>query len=53
MLHTMLDILEVLSEGLATDPNVDNTPQKIPNLEYSLQLMDSTELREVTILLSV
>jgi len=47
VLHTMLDVLEVLSTSLNTNPNVDNTALPIPNTPYSIQLMDTMEAREV------
>jgi len=47
VLHTMLDVLEVLSTSLNTNPNVDNSAMLIPNTPYSLQFMDNMESREV------
>ena len=47
VLHTMLDVLQVLSQSLELDPNIDNTPLDVPNTSYSVQLMDNMEAREV------
>jgi len=44
----MLDVLQVLSQSLELDPNIDNTPLEVPNTAYTLQLMDNMEAREVT-----
>lgn len=47
MLHTMLDILEVLAKSLTTNPNLDIGLAPVANTPYSIQFMDSMEAREV------
>jgi len=47
VLHTMLDILEVLSKSLTTNPNLDNATSAIANTPYAIQFMDSMDAREV------
>ncbi|CAG7786962.1 unnamed protein product, partial [Allacma fusca] len=49
VLHTMLDVLEVLSVSLTLNPNVNNLPLDIPNTPYRLQLMDNLEARETIV----
>lgn len=47
VLHTMLDVLEVLSCSLSTNPIVENPALPIPDTMYHLQCMDNVEAREV------
>lgn len=48
VLHTMLDILQVLSFSLEFDPNEENPKLEIPSTPFTLQLMDTLDAREVT-----
>jgi hypothetical protein len=43
----MLNVLEVLSYGLGTNPIVENPAIPIPDTLYELQSMDNAEAREV------
>lgn len=49
VLHTMLDILEVLSRSLSSNPNLDNAIAQIANTPYAIQFMDSMEAREAMV----
>ncbi|KAL3270935.1 hypothetical protein HHI36_021440 [Cryptolaemus montrouzieri] len=46
VLWTMLDILQVLSNSLRLDPNHSTPNLRIPQTEWSVQLMDTLEARE-------
>ncbi|EEB20254.1 Phosphatidylinositol 4-kinase alpha, putative [Pediculus humanus corporis] len=46
VLHTMLDILQVLSFSLEFDPNEETPTLNIPETPFTLQLMDTLEARE-------
>lgn len=48
VLHTMLDILQVLSFSLEFDPNEENPKLEIPSTPFTLQLMDTLDAREVS-----
>jgi phosphatidylinositol 4-kinase len=47
VLHTMLDILQVLSQSLSLDANEENPTLALPSTPYTLVLMDTLEAREV------
>ncbi|CAL8078131.1 unnamed protein product [Orchesella dallaii] len=49
VLHTMLDILEVLSKSLTTNPNLDTAMSAIANTPYAIQFMDSMDAREAMV----
>ncbi|CAG0888265.1 unnamed protein product [Cyprideis torosa] len=46
VLHTMLDILHILHQALALDPNDETPTLLIPNTPYSISLMSTLEARE-------
>ncbi|KAL0266294.1 UNVERIFIED_CONTAM: hypothetical protein PYX00_008881 [Menopon gallinae] len=46
VLHTMLDILQVLSFSLHFDPNEEIPKLQVPSTKFTLQLMDTLEARE-------
>ncbi|CAL8128289.1 unnamed protein product [Orchesella dallaii] len=46
VLHTMLDILELLLKSLDANPNVDNGAAPVANTSYTIQFMTSIEARE-------
>ncbi|CAG0914490.1 unnamed protein product [Notodromas monacha] len=46
VLHTMLDILQVLSQSLSLDANEENPTLALPSTPYILVLMDTLEARE-------
>ncbi|KAB7502620.1 Phosphatidylinositol 4-kinase alpha [Armadillidium nasatum] len=49
VLHTMLDILQVLGYSLQLDPNDANPTIPIPNTPFSITLMDTLDARERTV----
>ncbi|XP_076062775.1 phosphatidylinositol 4-kinase III alpha isoform X2 [Oratosquilla oratoria] len=49
VLHTMLDILQVLGYSLQLDPNDANPTIPIPDTPFSITLMDTLEERERTV----
>lgn len=50
VLWTMLDILQVLTFSLHLDPNKEASSIRVPGTSYSIQLMDTLELRDVKII---
>lgn len=44
----MLDILQVLTYSLHLDPNKETCSVRVPGTDYSIQLVDTLEARDVS-----
>ncbi|XP_053985852.1 phosphatidylinositol 4-kinase alpha isoform X1 [Hylaeus volcanicus] len=49
VLWSMLDILQILSFSLQIDPNEETPILRIPSTPYSIELMDTSEAREIIV----